>query len=131
MRRLLHLALAVAILVGSGCSTQTKVGDDGFVVIAEPQATIMAAAVKGILSMDEKGCLFIGDYFTIWPAGTVRTDDGVSVENTTIAMGDQITGGGGYLPRADAAALVSADSVHDLENCTADGDTVVVLEVIN
>ncbi|MCC2591990.1 hypothetical protein LKO27_00905 [Tessaracoccus sp. OS52] len=131
MKRLHQPALAVVILVSSGCSAQTEVSDDGFVVIAEPQPTIMAAEVKGTLSMDEKGCLFVGEYFTIWPAGTVRTDNGVSLDNTMIAMGDQVTGGGGFLSRADAAALVSGDSVQDLENCAADGDTVAVLEVIN
>lgn len=131
MKRLLCSALVIVILLGSGCVNEDETGDQGIAVIAEPRATIMAAQVDGILSVDERGCLLVGELFTIWPVDTVRTDDGVRYEDITLTIGDQVTGGGGYLSRADAVALVSTDSVQDLENCTADGETVVVLEVIN
>lgn len=65
----------------------------------------MAALVSGVLAYDEaQDCLVLElegiRYPVVWPAGTVGTSDGPGVvlrDGSTVRVGDEVSGGGGYV----------------------------------
>lgn len=65
----------------------------------------MAAVVSGVLAYDEaQDCLVLElegiRYPVVWPAGTVGTSDGPGVVlrgGSTVRVGDEVSGGGGYV----------------------------------
>ena len=102
--------LAALALPLSGCTPPDHTLDDGtHVIVAEQESNsrMMAQIVGTLVEVD--GCVGIGNVFAggsfpvIFPAGT-------SVEGTTIripgfdepfALGDAISGGGGYVPMSE------------------------------
>ena len=57
-----------------------------------------AALIEGPLTMSE-GCLMVGEYPVVWPHGTTWDPDQRAVllsDGRVIALGDRVSGGGGY-----------------------------------
>jgi len=99
-------ALAVAALLAAG-SLATACGEDATVLdaggvsvlVAAPADGGDAAAVRGTVGV-VSGCLAIGEYVAVWPAGTrVVDEDGPVIDVPhlgEVRVGDQVTGAGGY-----------------------------------
>lgn len=138
--RKLHKRLAgpIVALVSTACvacsSAQPSPGSpDGLtspgevVTLAEPHETVMAAQIQGTLTEGDDDCLYIGEYVTVWPIDTERTDTGVKLGSTTIDFGDQVNAGGGYLGLDEVSGLISEDAVEDLKQCPTDKEIAVVM----
>lgn len=102
MRGISRTALALLLCGVLGACTGNDWDDvtaDGPLLLSSGSSDEgMAAEVAGPVTLDE-GCLSVGEYPAIWPAGTVwdsqrevlTLPDGVEV-----ALGEEVTGGGGY-----------------------------------
>ena len=58
----------------------------------------MAALIEGPLIMSN-GCLLVGEFPVVWPYGTTWDAKGQTVqlfEGQVVALGDRVSGGGGY-----------------------------------
>lgn len=110
-----HLRLATANLLvlalvaacgddGSGDVDPSSIGNGP--VVAHPtegDGSGAAALIEGPLAMSS-GCLLVGEFPVVWPYGTtwdakaqaVRLSDG-----QVVALGDRVSGGGGYLHLSD------------------------------
>lgn len=69
----------------------------------------LAAVVRGTVTYDATQDCFLLElegihYPVVWPAGTVGTGDGPGVvlrDGSTLRVGEEVSGGGGYLQVAD------------------------------
>lgn len=107
-------------VVGEPVESLAGGGIDGPVMYtARHESDYMAAEIIGRLELDGD-CLYVASagnrYPVLWPYGTTWNDDSSSVVlpgGTTIALGDEVDGGGGYLHvgslALDAAVLERAE----------------------
>ncbi|MFQ1001643.1 hypothetical protein [Modestobacter sp. SSW1-42] len=107
-RRPLGVAALAAAALLTGCAGDGTVLDlgDGVTgyVSSEPDGARTAAIVAGTLAVSGGGCLVLDDgagtrYFLALPYGTRAAPGAVGVTSGTgqvLAVGDQVTGGGGY-----------------------------------
>lgn len=90
----------------------------------------MAAIVQGVVEVDlEVGCVWLSTpdgsrHPVVWPAGTSAEPDPFRIvlpDGRTVAHGDQVTGGGGYVPASSA----TADMEPFPDGCLQDGEAAV------
>lgn len=109
-----HLRLAAASLL---CLALTACGGDASAdvasstngtnpVVAHPAAgdgSGLDALIEGPLTMSG-GCLLVGEFPVVWPHGTTWDADAQAVQlsdGQVIALGDRVSGGGGYRHLSD------------------------------
>lgn len=108
-----RLAAATAMLLAlvAACGDDDSAADDSGSnvtgpVVAHPDkgdGSGMAALIEGPLSMSS-GCLMVREYPVVWPYGTTWDADARAVrlpDGQVVALGDRVSGGGGYLHLPD------------------------------
>jgi hypothetical protein len=93
------LILCALIPIG-GCGDAGDALDDSSPVIAAVEAPrdTPAASFEGAVVEEKDGCLVIGDQVVVWGEGTTWDADSSEVvlpSGQRLAVGDQVTGGGG------------------------------------
>jgi hypothetical protein len=96
-------ALMVCALSVGGCGDAESALDASSPVIAAVEAPrdTPAAAYDGAVIGEEGGCLVIGDEVVVWGVGTTWDEDSSEVvlpSGQRLAVGDQVSGGGGAIP---------------------------------
>lgn len=90
----------------------------------------MAAEIDGELRIDSDECIFVGEWFTVWPKDSRRLENGVEVGSHQFTHGDRVHGAGGYLDVVSAGRMIDARTIPEMERCTVSGDEVAVLMLI-
>jgi hypothetical protein len=112
-----HLRLAAANLLllaaAAACSDQGGTASDSNTdgngpVVAHPEGNSDGAdaLIEGPLTMSS-GCLLVGEFPVVWPHGTTWDAEGEAVQlpdGQGVALGDQVSGGGGYPHLSDLGA---------------------------
>lgn len=92
--------LGVAFLIGvSGCRDDSIKVDGPMFTSGSGGGDGMAALVQGRVTF-EGGCLLLAENPVVWPQGTQwdgAVDEVVLANGDRVAMGENVTGGGGYL----------------------------------
>ena len=107
MRLIPAAALLLLGILLSGCASAESVqrsGDSIMLVATDRPSAVMEALIIGTLTRTDTGCLALEQeghiYVLQFPYGSTLADDGESVEVPgagTIALGGDVTGGGGYI----------------------------------
>lgn len=110
---LLVLALVAACSDDSGGDTDPSANGNGPVVAhpAEGDGSGASALIEGPLTMSS-GCLLVSEFPVVWPYGTTWDSETQAVrlsDGQVVALGDRVSGGGGYLylPDLDPEFAVS------------------------
>lgn len=82
----------------------------------------MAARVEGTVTLSPSGCYQLEGEPLVWPAGSVLSGHTVRLpDGRTVASGDRISGGGGFLTAAEAWQLLDAGSQQHASTCLGSG----------
>ena len=101
MRIILRAALALCCCVLCACTANDKddVTVDGPLLFSGGSSDDgMGALVKGPVTLEE-GCLSVNGHPAIWPRGTVWDSESQVLtlpDGVDVALGEEVTGGGGY-----------------------------------
>jgi hypothetical protein len=110
-----HLRLAAALVLilalaacGDDSADVDSTNGNGPVVAhpAKGDGYGMEALIEGPLTM-AKGCLLVGEFPVVWPYGTTWDAEGQTVrlsDAQVVALGDRVSGGGGYPYLSDLGA---------------------------
>ena len=126
VRVLLAACLPVTMGLVSGCAPAAP----DLALLAEPHATVMAAEIDGDLRIDADGCVFVGEWFVVWPKGAQRLPEGVEVDGDQFSVGDRVHGSGGYVDQEWAGGMIDGPTTAEMERCTSLGDQVALLMLI-
>jgi hypothetical protein len=119
MRFSLVVAVATVLLLASAC-TGSKASDGGHVsgplMISEGSSEDgMAAEVNGVVALRD-GCILVDDNPAVWPEDTSWDAENRSVRlpnGASVALGQQVYGGGGYYDDMDVVRDLFGDDVAD------------------
>jgi hypothetical protein len=117
------LCMAMVLLVAVGCSAGTTVqradGIRAMVAGSQPSA-VMEALISGTLTITDSGCFAVTSggvtYPVLFPFGTRLSEDGAEVAVPGVpplSVGDEISGGGGYVHLTDVDPACRADNEYD------------------
>lgn len=117
------LVLAALSLLIAGCSgeraLQRAQGVTAMVAASRPSAG-MDALISGTLTITDAGCFAVRSggvtYPLQFPFGTRLSDDGIEVSVPglpSLRVGDEISGGGGYLHLTEVDPACIADNEYD------------------
>lgn len=113
---LLVLALAAACGDDASGEVQWSANVSGPVVAhaAKGDGSGDAALIEGVLTVSS-GCLLVNGFPVVWPYGTTWDPGAQSVrlsDGQVVALGDRVSGGGGY-PSLSALAAAFAEPLAD------------------
>lgn len=125
MKRVLAVSLGLATVLSLvvGCSSASPVqqaqGVTAMVASDRPSA-VMQAEISGTLTLTDSGCFAVTSggitYPLQFPFGSQLSKDGAEIMVPgllPLRVGDEISGGGGYLHLSDVNAACVADNEHD------------------
>jgi hypothetical protein len=131
-RTVLLLGLLVPALLTS-CAREPATDPSAAVVVVTHNGygdgSGMDAIVRGKVAIGSDGCVHLDDKLVVWPKGTWwSVEDGVLVlpDGGRAALGTQVDGGGGYVPRGGLSNYV--DDSQLLSRCAASDEVAVFNE---
>ena len=115
---------AAALFCAAGCTGEAEpdASEPVVVTVESDWSMFPEALVSGDLSVDDTGCVRLGDRLVVWPSGTewdtsaealVFADDAAA----SLREGDSFKGGGGSLPMRIWREGLDADAMTALEAC--------------
>jgi hypothetical protein len=108
-------AALIGVLTLSACTTPTP---PPILLTVQAMEYQMAARVEGTVTLSPSGCYQLEGEPLVWPAGTVLSGQSVRLPGGhTVAPGDHISGGGGFLTGAEAWQLLDAGSQEHASSC--------------
>lgn len=118
--RLLRAAAAlVGVLTLGACTTPMS---PPILLTVQAMEYQMAARIEGTVTLSPSGCYQVEGLPLVWPAGSVLSGQAVRLpDGRTVAPGDQISGGGGFLSAAEAWQLLDAGSQQHASTCLGTG----------
>jgi hypothetical protein len=126
-------AAALLLLLGTGCGDEATDSPDaaqtGPLLVSGPgDGSGDAAIVAGEVTFED-GCLLLGRMPVVWPEGTTWDADTPAVvlpNGDAVAMGDEVTGGGGYHYADTIAEGVGARGAELAAECAGPTNEVAV-----
>lgn len=120
-----RMELAAAVLFSAaGCTgeTEPEASEPVVVTVESDWSMFPEALVSGDLSVDDAGCVRLGDRLVVWPSGTewdTSAEALVFADGATASLkeGDSFEGGGGSLPMRIWREGLDPDEKTALEAC--------------
>ncbi len=124
--------LACATVLTS-CSNSASASLEGPLLISEGSWNAgMAASVGGELAWVGR-CVGVGETVVVWPKGVSWDEEQESLvlaDGTSVAVGEDVSGGGGSMETAAVNSLFGSDAAQALRECGVEvGAQVVVFDV--
>lgn len=91
-------------------------------------AGFAAAQVSGTLARNDDGCPLIDSVLLVLPHDAMQSDRDVVVGGRTFALGDTLTGGGGFFGPDAVAQMVEAPELAAWKKCGAPEQTAVIAD---
>lgn len=91
-------------------------------------AGFAAAQVSGTLARDDDGCLFIDNVLLVLPQDATQSGSHVAVGGKTFALGDPLTGGGGFFGPEAVAQMMDVPGLAAWTRCGAPQQTAVIAD---
>ncbi|WP_204838794.1 hypothetical protein [Nocardioides nitrophenolicus] len=123
------VAIYVAISSNEDLPASTKVSANLMVRSDSGDGDYLGAALSGILQINKQGCVTLGDYPLVAPAGSRVAADSSGVEFPGVGLvtfGEPVRGSGGYVEAAKVGEILES---RDCLSSAFEGHVVIIHEV--